>query len=123
MRGIVSGIAGGGRRRWSRDEENLQDAGDAERVLSGTKKWLFLLECARCTCTFSRKTDGRGAGSTRGRGQQQGERSELTGRDARRGMEMTKREVEKDVVDVEVDQDGGGGGGERGGGNIEISNG
>lgn len=119
MRGIVSGIAGGGRRRRSGDEENLQDVGDAERVLSGTKKWLFLLECARCTCTFSRKTDGRGAGSTRGtEGRQQGERSELTGRDA---------EGDGD------DQTGGGGGrggcggrsggGGRGGGNIEISNG
>lgn len=32
--------------------------GDAAQVLSGTKKWLFLLECARCTCTFSRRTDG-----------------------------------------------------------------
>lgn len=122
MRGIVSGIAGGGRRRRSGDEENLQDAGDAERVLSGTKKWLFLLECARCTCTFSRKTDGRGAGWTRGRGGggwQQRERSELMGRDEDGGMEMTERKV---------GEDGGGcggrsGGGERGGGNIEISNG
>lgn len=96
MRGIVSGIAGGGRRRRSGDEENLQDAGDAERVLSGTKKWLFLLECARCTCTFSRKTDGRGAGWTRGRGGggwQQRERSELMGRDEDGGMEMTERKV------------------------------
>lgn len=79
---VVSGMKGGKRgtgvardgwRRRSGDEENLQDAGDAERVLSGTKKWLFLLECARCTCTFSRKTDGRGSG----RGQAGG-RSELT---------------------------------------------
>lgn len=118
-RGIVSGIAGGGRRRRSGDEENLQDAGDAERVLSGTKKWLFLLECARCTCTFSRKTDGRGAGSTRGRGRQQGERSELTGWD------------EEGDGDDQTGGRGGGrggcggrsGGGGRGGGNIEISNG
>jgi len=64
-RGVVAGGCGRRRRRRSGDEENLQDAGDAERVLSGTKKWLFLLECARCTCTFSRKTDGRGAGRMR----------------------------------------------------------
>jgi len=62
---VVAGGCGRRQRRRSGDEENLQDAGDAERVLSGTKKWLFLLECARCTCTFSRKTDGRGAGRMR----------------------------------------------------------
>jgi len=73
-RGVVAGGCGRRQRRRSGDE-NLQDAGDAERVLSGTKKWLFLLECARCTCTFSRKTDGRGAGRMReraGRGRGRG---------------------------------------------------
>ncbi|KOC69568.1 hypothetical protein WH47_05511 [Habropoda laboriosa] len=52
-----------------RREENLRGGGDAAQVLSGRKKWLFLLECARCTCTFSRRTDGGGGGGSSGRGE------------------------------------------------------